>query len=651
MNVNTGKQPIAKFRGFNGLWARGSDQTCPQDHLTDCYNCIFPAKGEVYIRENFTVQNDIPGRSIISYAVATLAGGPVLLTLNTDGTFYDDTHGTFLGNFPSADDFTVLCIYGRAYISFKENGYALAGGNTYWYDGITFSTAGWPDPGLVLLAPSETAVGVVPAGKHLFAVSFISPTGFVSKPSSITTFTSTGAHNVHLNAVPFGPAGTIGRVILASIAGGTELFFVPGGQINDNTTLTFDYNEPDTALVESADYLNNILSLLPSCAALKFYSGRMILIGHDGAPDDLYVSGQNDPETIDLTADVIHLPVDVGLNTCTGGLVIRKTLYITKPNGTYSVEDNGGNPGTWEVDCIDSALGAFDSGLSVFASSMSAQDVLDSSLIVHKRGLLYFNGSFADPPLTYKIESIWQMIDSNTFFRCQIAHDTWNKRVYIAVPLIPAITYGSRVATGATINAMILMMDYKEGLDFQSVKWSIWTVPGANIRKILFENFTLNYSTTPAIYQLTLAQAGTTIVKLIVPNTKIFLPPSPDLYQGGLQYTINQYVILPPVSPGGVNCFTMMDIITNGGWGLMGISLYSRNRDVGPLPQRGFDLGAYLPAMNLQRLTNFTSEGVEVQFTSDQTIPNGNNGAFWLTGLDVYGNFVYNMRPALVEKS
>ena len=48
------------------------------------------------------------------------------------------------------------------------------------------------------------------------------------------------------------------------------------------------------------------------------------------------------------------------------------------------------------VTIIDSGLGAYACGTSVFASSGSSQDVLDMALCINKRGLMMFNGSFQD---------------------------------------------------------------------------------------------------------------------------------------------------------------------------------------------------------------------------------------------------------------
>lgn len=643
MNVITNKEPTAKIRGFNGLWSRGSDITCPADHLTDCYNSIFLGPNQVSIRENFTVQNDIPGDTIISFAIAILASGAGLLTLNSTGNIVDETHAILLGGpFTGADDFTVLNIFGRTYISLKQKGKAYPGGSLYYYDGVSLKLAAGTAP-IAAVTLTQPNAGTVDAGVHTVAVSFVTATGFLTGFSPTVAITSTGAKTISISNIPLGPVGTIARVLSITKANESEMFFIPGGQINDNITTTFEYTNFDSSLINSSDYLNNILATINSVAALKFYKGRMVLIGRDGSPDNILVSDISSPETFNLVNNIINLPVDFGIATASGGLIIRDVLYITKPNSTYSVQDNLGNPNTWGVSITDSGIGAYDAGLSVFASSMSAQDVFDSSLVVNKRGLMFFNGAYADIPLTYKIQGIWDLLNADLFYKVQIAHDTWYKRVYIAVPLNPASTYGARI-TSTTNNNLILMMDYQDGMNPQAVKWSVWTY-GSDIKKISVENFTLNYTDATMIYQFAMCQGGPIIWKLNPPPSG---SPAPDLAHAGAKTSINQYIITAPVMPGGINTFTALDLTING-YGALVPSLYDKNRVIGPLNQRTFKLDSYSSSINLQRLINLQTEGMQTQLKADQSLPAGNQGFFTVEGIDVYSNRVFNMRPALVE--
>jgi hypothetical protein len=640
MNTITGKKPLAKLTGFNGMWMRGSHQTCPPDHLTDCVNCVFPGPGEVRIRENFEVQNDIAGRNIVSYAVVSLAGGAVLLTLDNAGTLRDETAAIVLIAFSGANDFSTLNIFGRSYITLKLNGKALPGSHTFYYDGVTLHQTGWTTPG-VAPTVAQVNVGTVDPGVHSFAYSFISPTGFLSKPSPLATITSDGVHTVSFTNIPVGPAGTTGRVLFATRANENELFFVPGGQINDNVTLVFEYTSFDTSLIVSADYLNNILASIPSCAALKFYRGRMVVIGRDGSPDSILVSDQSQPETINLVNNVVNLPVEQGINTSCGGMILRSTLYITKPNATYSVQDNGGNPNTWGVDIVDSGIGAFDNGISVFASSMSAQDTFDSCFILHKNGLMFFNGTYSEVALTYKIDTLWRMIDKNYFYLLQIAHDVWDERVYISVPLKSNGT--GDVYLPDTRNSIVLMADHVEGNTPMKIKWSVWLVPTTNIS---VENFTLNYTDSTMIYQFTYSNAGNIIYRLA---TTYGLP---DYGHLSAPTTILNYIITAPIAPGGTVIFNMLNLVFNGGKHLVNPSVWNKTRTLASqVNYLAFDLGTYNSSMELQRGINFTNEGIQVMLMSGNVIFGAEQAYFWLSKIDVYGTVMYSMRPALVENT
>lgn len=245
MNVITGKKPLAELKEFNGLWARGSYYDCPLDHLTDCYNCIFPGKGQLTIRENFTVQNIIGGRTIISFAVVTVAAGAALLTLNSDGKFYDETHAVLLNDFgPNAtDDFVHLDIYGRSYIAFKLKGKAAPGFSLYYYNGTALILAGSAGNTPVLTVTlAQVGAGTVDPGVHKISYAYISPTGYITPPAPLATINSTGVNRIEITAIPVNPFGAgYDKVLLITRANELELFFIPGGQISGATT-TFNYD-------------------------------------------------------------------------------------------------------------------------------------------------------------------------------------------------------------------------------------------------------------------------------------------------------------------------------------------------------------------------------------------------------------------------
>src|SRR5271157_1207828 len=182
MNVTTGKIPLATLKGFKGMYSRGVYDTCPPDHFTDCYNCIFTS-GQVTIREPVTVQSRIAGRSILSYFIAKVSTGARLLTLSSDGYLRDETTGSVLLSIPpgNADDFVGLNIFGRTYLNLKKNGYSFTW--LLYYDGTNIAEAGGFPPLLGSMAAIQGGGGVVDIGIHQIAISYLTRTGFLTPPS------------------------------------------------------------------------------------------------------------------------------------------------------------------------------------------------------------------------------------------------------------------------------------------------------------------------------------------------------------------------------------------------------------------------------------------------------------------------------------
>lgn len=477
MNVITGLTPKT-IQGFKGLFDRGSLQNIPEDHLSFCDNCIFPGQDLVGIREGVDFLSSpsslLPGEHVISVFPYSLITSTInrtdFLYLTDQGRLIDGSGptvlGTFTGGFADPDDFSCINYGGRVFISLKALGIAWENASAtdsaiHYYDGTIFSPIAGVGP-LTAPALSETTAGIVDAGYHTVAVSYLYRDGYISPPGVTAAIHSSGTNNILLTVVPVSlDPNVVGRVILVSKANGNILYFAPGGTINDNVTTLFDFNSPDSALLQSADYLNNVLPIVPNGAALKFYHGRMVIIGPHGVENNILFSNQLSPETFDVVSGAVQIPVDFQALNPNTGIVINDTFYILKPNGTFATQDNGGDPNTWNVTSIDAGLGGFDTSVSNFAGNFT--DILDNCLVCTPRGLIMFTGSYQDTPLSFKIDSLWRTINPKVMYLLQIAHDVWNKRVYIAVPL-----YGS------AYNNFILMMDYSEGLTPQNVKWSRW---------------------------------------------------------------------------------------------------------------------------------------------------------------------------------
>src|SRR6266481_4420265 len=262
------KGPPTPITGFNGLFNRGEGDACPLDHLQNCNNCIFPGPSQIKSREGLDTLQPLLNNAIsfFPYVIRTaLSQQSGYLYLTPAGQLFDSVSGALLVTWGlPVDDFAAINLFGRVYISPKNIGRATIGVNhVSWWDGAHFLNAAGVPPGSGPTL-SVTAGGNVDVGVHKVFVSFLYITGFISSPSPAGVITSTGTDNIHIANIPLGGVGVVGRVLLITRANEEEPFFLPGGTINDNATTTFDYNGFDTSLIQSADYLNDILSEIPA---------------------------------------------------------------------------------------------------------------------------------------------------------------------------------------------------------------------------------------------------------------------------------------------------------------------------------------------------------------------------------------------------
>jgi hypothetical protein len=478
MNVLTGQEPKNVVKGFKGYWNRGSLDNVPVDHLSLATNCKYPGQDLVSIREGTSLLDTCPiitgSEYVISYFPYSVVQTGVNVTdfiyLTSSGRLIDGHTSTVLGTFTGGanppDDIAGLNLFGRAFISLKAVGQAWENSNAeqssiHYWDGTIFTPIAGAAP---TSAPtlSTTTTGGTSAGTYLGAYSYLYKYGYISPPGPTASITVAGNTDILFSGLPSSyPTGVIAVVLLLSTANGSDLFFVPGaGQV---TATSYDWTGFDTDLIDDAEYLYDVLPIVPNGAALKFYHGRMVVLGGHGVENIVLFSEQLDPETFNDVTDIITTPIDFVANSVSSGTIINDSFYIHKPNGSFVTQDNGGDPATWPLTATDAGLGGFDVGISNFGGQ--SVDILDNVLVCTPRGLMLFTGAFQDIPLSFKIDALWRSINPKALYLFQIAHDIWNKRVYISVPL-----------SGSGANStVILMMDYQEGgLNPTSVKWSVW---------------------------------------------------------------------------------------------------------------------------------------------------------------------------------
>lgn len=469
---------------FGGLYSRGMDDTIPPGHFKVCHNAAF---NERQIASRFGTKRSFTfSFRPTKLFLGVIGGTRFFLILDDQGLIHRDAGpaiGVVVHLAGTQTDFSALNLYNRIYLSPNLGDYIGTG----FYNNLlqvytgtgNVRNAGGIAPATSFTSLTDGIAGVVTAGVHKFAVSFVTDTGFITPPSPLASYTAPGSKKVDLTGIPLGPAECVGRRILCTKANELELFFVPGtGIINDNTSTIVTLDFADTDLVASADYLNDIYDVIPAGMQLVNYKGRLIIVGGAGT---VLVSNVRDPETFHKVTGFLAIPTEVSvLNPPVSGWVLRDTLYISKFPGVYAVQDSGDlSPNNWPVSVVDESIGCYPNGIGSYTSEYSGRSTSDHDIILTQQGICLFDGVFRRPAMTWKIEDFWSKVvqeDTNNilginfnFWRFTLTHDVVLKKFYV------------NCAT-ATYNPLygwwvVLHGDYSKGWEFNNIKWSIWEFP------------------------------------------------------------------------------------------------------------------------------------------------------------------------------
>jgi hypothetical protein len=458
---------------FAGIFNRGIDQSVPADHFIDAQNIIFDTNATL-TRDGSIV--DLPVSKVILRTRSYEKTGEATryLILDDGGRLYDSTLlGSPILTIPQMTDFALQVMFDRAYISPHDGNTGLPGQFVYVYDGTGVARlAGGPAPSGTLTCTTSTAAGNIEAGAHLFAVSFETSSGYITKRSAATSYVAPGGKSVVISNIPIGPAGTVARWIVATklilLYGGDqqayEYFYVPNGRIGDNTTTTITLSFFDSELAASADFLYDQLDKIPAGNYLGIFKGALVVTGENINPARVRVSLFNQPESFDSVEGFVDVyPKDNGgpVRNC---IEFRSQLIIHKSYRSYITSDNNDTPATWTVGPLDKSVGSECNGLCRILDVDGTSN--DNFIVVSRAGLAIFSGSYSDN-LSYKIDDIWLRINKLYFHKILVAYNPIMGRLYVAVPLDNAVECSH-----------ILHADLNEGFTSQAIKWSVWKMKG-----------------------------------------------------------------------------------------------------------------------------------------------------------------------------
>jgi hypothetical protein len=237
---------------------------------------------------------------------------------------------------------------------------------------------------------------------------------------------------------------------------GYQFFFIPDGSIENNTDTEKEISFYDSDLVSDASHLIDNFSEIPAMVGLTTYHGRMVGYAEYDNPSVARISAPGEPEAINQVDGLIIAPLDG--NPLTNAQEFRDILYLFKKTRTLAYSDNNEEPAAWEVDVIDQAVGAPVHGVATVLDSGGVN--VDFLLVADYSGLMVFNGTYARPELTWKIEDYWFALTRNDFRYIQVVNDSLSKKIWITLP--PPIRH------------KMLFADYGNGLDAKNIRWSQW---------------------------------------------------------------------------------------------------------------------------------------------------------------------------------
>lgn len=462
---------------FKGLWDRGDPENAPLDHFTDCENIVS-------IGEGFGTRDGIGQHQIVAVPLGNVVriynyitqNQNTLLVLTYDGTtgkIYHVTNSTTVVGpvltITGMQDFGFVPFAGRAYITpFATaivNGLNIERGMNgeflyvYKGDGTAARKAGGATPaGTVTVA--NGAAGYTDAGTHVFGVVGETDTGYLSAPVALSSFATVAGNSVSFTTVPTftGTFWTKRRIVaskaITSYGGnllGYQLFFIPTGIINDNTSTTLsNISFYDADLLKDASYLFDNFSEIAAGVGVTLYHSRLILYGEYNNISIARVSAPGEPEAINQINGFLTFPLDG--NPLTNAQELRDVLYLFKRNRTGSFIDNGDVPTSWPFTMVDYAIGSPVHGIGTVIDSGSAS--VDFLFVASYKGFVLFNGRYAIPELSWKIQNRWTGFDKNSFRYIQVLNDPIKNFIYISTP-----------------DRKMLIADYTNGLDPKNIKW------------------------------------------------------------------------------------------------------------------------------------------------------------------------------------
>ncbi len=340
---------------------------------------------------------------------------------------------------------------------------------------------------VIVVTPGNTFTLVDANGNPVPANGAYTGSGVLTVPLQITlTDPSRIDISVTLPALPDGGTDANGGVqsqlflIMTPADNPAAWFFIPNvaatSQVgvqpvpfNTPVTLAFSANVSDEDMQANYDSaLPNFLFLSrnPSGHGPFFVNGVEVfpnfvsVYGHRmvyGVGTIAYASDLNNPQQISADLNQITMPNQRKI-AYAFQLPNSTDLYLTGERWTARVTDNNDSPSTWaQPISISKTLGAR------FPNCVCYSTGSNNAWIVTEAGIYYFDGTYADRPLTYLINDIWRGVNWEAAHLIEITDDVADLKLHVSIP------YGG----GQTTPNQILIFDYQNGKEYDRVDITI----------------------------------------------------------------------------------------------------------------------------------------------------------------------------------
>jgi hypothetical protein len=480
---------------FRGAWLRPDPASVPASEALLSLNCEYNP-GEVMTRNGFGLLWN-PNKVITSLfnwikapdGVST-AGNYLVLYNATDGAV------EWVANLSSPSRFPLFSVTAEA-VAPASNGNQLflptfnsagsgaaqmqiAGIYSLFTIAVDVAFQG-PIVGKPTLANAGT--GTVTAGSHFVGYVMTTRTGFTgpicpvvsgtSTPDQTSSIVAPGGETITgvISGVTFPPDVDEIQIVMTATTNAFQYFLVPGQTygVSGATTVNFTIDIDDVTLIADAtDVTNNQFFLTQDSSGNGPFSPFMCIIYGQRSvyltlnAENLPVFYASEPNNAQQLTQQFHEVFLPGFQAITSGFVFQSVLYVLGPHWTYAFQDTGGQPVTWPTPAlVDAKIGA----ACVFGTLVGSSG--EWVAVVHITGLYIFNGNYADNPLTFMVDSDWRRINWAAAQTIRMSDNKDIKEIVVAVPL-----------DGATTPSHLMMFDYADGLDYTTIRYSLWNIQG-----------------------------------------------------------------------------------------------------------------------------------------------------------------------------